>query len=123
MRNISAAKNQTAGSNRRRIINPSNNLISLQQLMNSGTHYRTNVLLMVLSISSVTGNSITQYQQRQNGNIRGKIKTVRHDRKMVVMCPLSDSDNNTAVILLGSGCCERFFEWDIAMHDYGQIHK
>ena len=63
MRNISAAKNQTAGSNRRRIINPSNNLISLQQLMNSGTHYRTNMLLVVLSVSSVTGNSITQYQQ------------------------------------------------------------
>ena len=49
--------------------------------MNSGTHYRTNMLLVVLSISSVTGNSITQYQQRQNGNIRGEIKTVRHDRK------------------------------------------
>ena len=32
MRNISAAKNQTAGSNQRRIINPSNNLIWLQQL-------------------------------------------------------------------------------------------
>ena len=37
MRNISAAKNQTAGSNCRSIINPSNRLISLQQLMHSGT--------------------------------------------------------------------------------------
>ena len=123
MRNISTAKNQTAGSNRRSIINPSNCLISLQQLIHSGTQYRTNLILMVLSISTVTGNNFTQYQQRQKGNIRSEIKTVRHDRRMVVMCPLSDPDNNTAVILFGSGCCERLFEWDIAMRDNGQIRK
>ena len=121
--NISAAKNQTAGSNRRSIINPNNRLISLQQLMRSGTQYRTNLILMILSISTVTGNNLTQYQQRQKGNMRSEIKTVRHYRRMVVMCPLSDSDSNTAVILFGSGCCERLFEWDIAMRDNGQIRK
>ena len=123
MSNLSVAKNQTAGSNRRRIINPSNNLRSLQQLMNSGTQYGTNMILLILSISPVTGNNLTRYQQRQKGNIRGEIKTVRHDRRMVVMCPLSDSDKNTAVILFGSGCCERIFEFDIAMRDNGQICK
>ena len=91
--------------------------------MNSGTRYGTNMILIILSISPVTGNNLTQYQQRQKGNIRGEIKTVRHDRRMVAMCPLSDSDNNTTVIIFGSGCCERFFEWDIAMRDNGQICK
>ena len=81
------------------------------------------MILVVLSISSVTGNNLTQYQQRQKGNIRGEIKTVHHDRIMAVMCPLSDSDNNTAVILFGSGCCDQFWEWDLAMRDNGQICK
>ena len=112
MRNISAAKNQTAGSNQRKIINPPNNLISLQQLLSSGTGYRTNMILMVLSISSATGNNLTQYQQQQKINIRGELKTVCHDRRI-----------NTAVILFGSRCCEQFFEWDITMRDNRQIPK
>ena len=80
------------------------------------------MILVIFSISSGTGNNLTQYLQQQKGNIRGEIKMFCHDRRMVVMFPLSDYDDNTTVIIFGYGCCD-FFEWVIAMRDNGQICK
>ena len=90
--------------------------------MNNGSTYGTNLLLIILSISAVTTNNMTMYQQKSNG-IKGGANTVRHDRNMVVMCPLSPSGNNTAMILFGAGCCERFFDGDISLRDNGEIRE
>ena len=39
------------------------------------------------------------------------------------MCPLSPAGVNTAMILFGAGCCERFFDADISLRDNGAIRK
>ena len=80
------------------------------------------MILIILSISSVSNNSLTQYQQKYIGG-RGQINSVCHDRKMMVMCPLSSPDSNTAIILFGASCWEIFFEFDISLQDNSQIRK
>ena len=118
--NISITRSNTPGVSLRRPFNPTSSLISLSDLVNNGSKYGTNLVLIILSISAVSTNNLTMYQQKSNG-IRGGSNTVRHDRNMVVMCPLSPSGNNTAMILFGAGCCERFFDGDISLRDNGEI--
>ena len=79
-------------------------------------------MLIILSNKSVAINTQTQYQQNRNGS-KGHIDSVRHDQKMVVLCPLSPVNDNTAIILFGSGCCERIFDGDISLRDNGSISK
>ena len=90
--------------------------------MNGGTQYGTNLVLIILSITAVSNNNLTMFQQRVGG-VKGHSNTVRHDRKMVVMCPLSPSGSNTAMILFGSGCCERLFNGEISLRDNGSIRE
>ena len=85
-------------------------------------HHGTHIVAIILYISSASGNTSLQVQQRYNGT-RGQVKNVRHDRNIVVMCPLSPPGYNTAMILFGSGCCERLFEADISIRDNGAIRK
>ena len=118
--NVSVTKSNTPGVHQRRPFNPNSSLISLSDLVNNGSQYGTNLILIILSILAVSTNNLTMYQQKSNG-IRGGSNTVRHDRNMVVMCPLSPSGNNTAMILFGAGCCERFFDGDISLRDNGEI--
>ena len=120
--NVSVTKSNTPGVMQRRPFNPDSQLLALNDLMNNGSTYGTNLLLIILSISAVTTNNMTMYQQKSNG-IKGGANTVRHDRNMVVMCPLSPSGNNTAMILFGAGCCERFFDGDISLRDNGEIRE
>jgi hypothetical protein len=122
MENIEVSRSQTAGIMQRRPFNPNSRLISLHSLVTSGSRHGTNMILLILSIASVTISSPTQIQQRYNGN-RGQVNSVRHDRRMVVMCPLSPEGSNTAMILFGSGTCERFFYYDISLRDNGAIRK
>jgi len=122
MGNIQAVKNEMAGVITRRPFNPNSNLIPLSTLISTGAHHGVNLVLIILSISSVIDNSQTKFQQNYKGN-RGAVDSVRHDRKMVVMCPLSPPGSNTAMILFGAGCCERLFEGDISLRDNGQIRK
>ena len=120
--NVSVTKSNTPGVHQRRPFNPNSNLISLCDLINNGSHYGTNLILIILSISAVSINNMTMYQQRSNG-IKGGSNTVRHDRNMVVMCPLSPSGNNTAMILFGGGCCKIFFDGDVSLRDNGEIRE
>ena len=120
--NVSLTKSNTPGVHQRKPFNPNSQLISLCDLINNGSQYGTNLILIIISISAVSTNNQTMYQQKSNG-VKGGTNTVRHDRNMVVMCPLSPSGNNTAMILFGAGCCERFFERDISLRDNGEIRE
>ena len=122
MDNIEVSRSQTAGVLQRRRFNPNSLLISLHRLVTHGSHHGTNMILIILSINSVSASSPTQIQQRYNGS-RGQVNTIRHDRRMVVMCPLSPEGSNTAMILFGSGSCERFFDSDISLRDNGAIRE
>ena len=122
MENIELIQSNTPGVNLRQPFNPNSHLISLNKLISNGSHHGTNIMLIILSISSVATNAQTQYQQNRNGS-RGHVDSVRHDRKMVVLCPLSPVNANTAIILFGSGCCERIFDGDISLRDNGSISK
>ena len=120
--NISVTKSNTPGVMQRRPFNPDSQLIALSDLINNGSTYGTNLILIILSISAVTTNNMTMYQQKSNG-IKGGANTVRHDRNMVVVCLLSPSGNNTAMVLFGAGCCKRFFYGDISLRDNGEIRE
>ena len=120
--NVSITRSNTPGVSQRRPFNPNSSLISLSDLVNNGSKYGTNLVLIILSISAVSTNNLTMYQQKSN-RIRGGSNTLHHDRNMVVMCPLSPSGNNTAMILFGAGCCERCFGGDISLRDNGEIRE
>ena len=122
MENIKVMRSHTAGVVQRRAFNPNSRIISLNTLLTNGSAHGTNLIVIILAISAVSTNSQTQMQQRFNGN-RGQVSSVRHDRRMVVMCPLSPAGVNTAMILFGAGCCERFFDADISLRDNGAIRK
>ena len=107
MNNIDACPSQTAGVLQRRPFNPNSELVSLLNLVTNGSHHGTNVTLIILSINSVSASSPTQVQQRCNGS-RGQVNVAHRDVRMVVMCPQSAEGSNTAMILFGSGSCERF---------------
>ena len=122
LQNVQVCRSQTAGVGQRRPFNPTSQIIPMHSLFSNGSHHGTNLLLIILSISSVSIAAPTQFQQKYNG-MRGNVSSVRHDRRMVVMCPLSPSGSNTGMILFGSGCCERFFDGDISLRDNGSIRK
>ena len=122
MDNIEVHQSNTPGVLQRRPYNPNSQIMSLQDYIQGGTQHGKNLLLIILSISAVPINSMTQYQQKNNGS-RGNLDMMRHDRKMFLMCPLSPSRSNTALILFGAGTCERFFEGDISLRDNGAIRK
>ena len=122
MSNIDIVRSHTAGVVHRRSLNPNNQIIFLNTLVKNGSRHGTNIVVIILSISSASGNILLQVQHIYNGT-RGQVKNVQHDRKMVVMCPFSTSGLNTAMIIFGSGCCEIFFEADISLRDYVAIRK
>ena len=122
MNNIEVSCSQTAGVLQRRPFNPNSQLISLCNLVKNGSHHGSNMILIILSINSVSESLPTQVQQRYNGS-RGQVNTVHHDRRMVVMCLLSPEGSNTAMILFGSGSCERFFDSNISLRDNGEIRE
>ena len=113
---------ETAGVMIRRPFNPSSKLISLEELIDSGARFGTNLVLIILSINVTAKDNSTMYQQKANG-IKGNNGVIRHDRNMVVMCPLSKSGNNTAIILFGAGCCERLLDGDLSLRDNGQLSE
>ena len=121
MENLSVVCSHTVGVMQKQPFNPTSTLISLNKLVSHGSQHGTNIVLIILSITPTNSSSNgTNVQQRYNGN-RGQINSVRHDRRLVVMCPLSPPGSNTAVILLGCGTCERFFDRDISLRDDGSI--
>ena len=122
MVNMSMVHSHTAGVVLRRPFNPNSHLISLRDLLLNGSQHGRNILVIILSITSASGNNDIKVQKRMNGN-RGQVNSVRHDRKMVVMCPFSEPGKNTAVILFGSGSCDRFFDADISLRDNGAIRE
>ena len=121
MENLSVLRSHTVGVMQKQSFNSTSTLISLNDLVTNGSKHGTNIVLIILSISPTNSLSNgTSVQQRYNGNW-GQINSVRHDRRLVVMCPLSPPGSNTAVILLGCGTCERFFDRDISLRDDGSI--
>lgn len=110
----------TADVMRRRPFNPGGQLISLEELIVNGSKFGRNLILIILSISATTTNNTTMYQQRSKG-VRGNNGTIRHNRNMVVMCPLSKAGSNTAIILFGAGCCKRLHDSDISLRDNGEL--
>lgn len=110
------------GSNRliARQLGPQSRLISLENLISNGGQYGTIMIAMILNISS-SSNETRIAQKGYNGS-RGTVSTVRHTRKITVMCILSASGRNTAVILQGNGISPRLFE-DTETRDNGMIRK
>ena len=55
--NVSVTKSNTPGVHQRRPFNPNSSLISLSDLVNNGSQYGTNLILIILSISAVSTNN------------------------------------------------------------------
>ena len=117
---VKMCQGDTAGVMRRRPFNPGGQLIPLEELIVNGSKFGRNLVLIILSISATTTDNTTMYQQRSKG-VRGNNGTIRHNRNMVVMCPLSKAGSNTAIILFGAGCCKRLLDGDISLRDNGEL--
>ena len=122
MSNIKICCCHTDGVIHRRSLNTNSPFKSLNTLVKNGYLHGTNIVVIILSISSASGNTPLQVRHRYNGT-RCQVKNVWHDRTMIVMFPLSPPGSNTSMIVFGSGCCERIFEADISLRDNGAIRK
>ena len=120
MSNINIVCSHTDGVLQIRTFNPNSLLILLNTSVKNGSLHGTNIVVIILSISFASGNTLLQLQQRYNGT-RGKINNVLHNIKMLVMCLFSPPGLNMAMILFGSRCCERFFEAGLSLRDNGDI--
>ena len=67
MSNISIFRSHTSGVLYRRPFNTNNQLISLNTLVQNGSHNGTNIVVIILYNSSASGNTSLQVQQRYNG--------------------------------------------------------
>jgi len=76
--------------------------IALQDLIRNGARPNTALPARILTIAS---SPRTQIQQRGFNGARGQVTTARHVRKIVLMCPLSNTGSNTFMIFEGNGFC------------------
>jgi len=123
LKNIEIVTSNSAVVLRRRPFDPKGSLVSLEELIENGSVRRKNLVLVILSISASSNNQhTTTYQQRVIGG-KGNNGTIRHNRSMVVMCPLSKEGSNTAIILFGPGYNESLLNGDPGLRDTGEISK
>ena len=113
---------ETAGDMVRIPFNPIGTLILLDKLISKGSTFRTNLVLIILSITAASINNATMYQQKSN-RVKGNNGTICHEFSMMVICPSSKSGNNIAIILFGAGCCERLLDGDISLRDIGGLSE
>ena len=111
---------QGTNSLRSRQLGPRSRFISLENLVSEGGQHGTIMVAMILSIS--TSSNETRITQRSYNGARGTVSTVRHTRKITIMCLLSPPGRNTAIILQGNGISSRLFE-DTETRDNGMIRK
>ena len=108
---------------RRRPFDPRGSLIPLEELIKQGSVCRKKIVLVILSISASSNNqNATTYQQKVTGG-KGSNGTIRHNRSMVVMCPLSKEGSNTAIILFGPGYNESLLSGDPTLRVNGKISE
>ena len=105
---------------RTRQLGPNSKFISLNNLITEGGQHGTIMVGMILSITASTDQ--TQITQRTYNATRGQMSTVRHSRKITIMCLCSPPGQNTALILQGNGLSPRLFE-DTETRDNGCIRK
>lgn len=80
----------------------------------------TNIFVIILSITSTSGISQLQVQQRYNG-MCVQVKNIRRDGWVLDMCPFSKQVSNKEMIIFGSGTCDIFFDANILLRDNGAI--
>ena len=105
---------------RTRQLGPNSKFISLDNLMTEGGQHGKIMVGMILSITASTDQ--TQITQRTYNASRGQMSTVRHSRKITIMCLSSPPGQNTALILQGNGLSPRLSE-DTETRDNGCIRK
>ena len=121
--NIKIVTSNSAVILRRRPFDPRGSLISLEELVEQGSVRRKNLVLVILSISaSSNSQNTTTYQQKVTVG-KGSNGTIRHNRSMVVVCPLSKEGSNTAIILFGPGYNESLLNGDPGLRDTGKISE
>ena len=112
--------NQGTNIMRARQLGPNSKFISLNNLMTEGGQHGTIIVGMILSITASTDQ--TQITQRTYNAATGQMSTVRHSRKITIMCLCSPPGRNTALILQGNGLSPRLFK-DTETRDNGCIRK
>ena len=75
MSNINIFCSHTAGVLHLQPFNPNSQLILLNTLVKNGSHHGKNIVVIILSISSASGNNSLQEQQRYNGTY-GQVNNV-----------------------------------------------
>ena len=121
--NITCIRSETAGLINTDLFNPNINIVELEDLEDAVGRRRMNtcIILIILSISPVA-NQAANF--RYDKSKKGSNSTInRQNRRLVVMCPFSKPNSNTAMILLGPGMCKQFWNNDPSFGDNGSICK
>ncbi len=98
---------------------PNDEIVTLQDLMANGPEQGRFLLCLILAITATNN---TQVQQRGYQGARGQVATVRHSRKITLMCLLSDPGSNTAIIFNGNGNTPRLLS-NLETRDNGDIRE
>jgi hypothetical protein len=102
-------------------IDPNSRIVSLEEVQAKGSQMGAVMLVKVLSITAVSQTGQSQVQQRSFNGGRGAPTQVRHQRRVVLLCMNSSPGNGTMMVLIGSGCCANFLNWDVSIRDTGGL--
>ena len=117
VRNLIAKTGTTSGADRARHINPNWKFQSLEQLVENGGSHGTVMIFQIVSIKSNQSETNTRISQRNRGGSGGRAHdsgTVRYKRSVTLMCLLSDSKANIAMMFQGMGNNENLFLCDLS---------
>ena len=126
VRNLVAKTGTTAGVDRARRINPNWNFQSLEQLVEHGRSHGTVMIFQIVSIKSNRSETNTRISQRNRGGSGGRThdsSTVRYKRSITLMCLLSDSKANIAMMFQGMGNNDNLFNCDLSERFNGGLRE
>jgi hypothetical protein len=123
LNNLNQKQCNLPGMSQRKAWGRSSRLVSLEDHIASGSQHGTVLLLMILSIEPVVSTQQTSIYQKTPFGSKGQARTPDHDRRVVVMCPLSPVGNNVAMMLIGGSLFKGFFDGNLPLRDDGSTRE
>lgn len=120
--NIQPIRNATGMLTEGQHLSATSTLRSLHDLQSTETRFNTFLLMYIVSIAGnrTGGTSISHARYGNNRNST----PLKHDRKVILMCPLSPPGSNTCVVLTGGGSSNSFlYGVNISLRDTGLLRK
>ena len=121
-----AAASTTARSRSNSLISPHWRLQSLQTLVQGKGRHGTVMVFQVIGMKSNRSDSQMRTSQRARGSRNARFEnsgSVRYQRSITLMCLLSDSNANVAMMFHGCGNNSNLFECDVSLRYDGGLRE